>query len=135
MKGATSDKEMDIRAAYLFGRFEKEIESFAHSIRVSPVSLAERVAKLLLGEGTGTEYHVPGVRTTATANRKTVGKVEVAVRTSGKPSKVPHGQGLSSRKGQKSYWGSKTPEEREAIIAKRMKTRETNAINAIGTSE
>lgn len=112
-----------ISLAYIHGRIEAEIESFANSLQLEPKEFTYRVATLLLGDSERSiKDRMSKLPNNTTKNNKTLGQMEMDVVThSNRPSKTKKLKLKGS--GPKRYWASMTKEQRKAEMARRIAKR------------
>jgi hypothetical protein len=119
-KGRRHEEDnLAVQIAYIHGRIEAQLESFAQSLNIPSSQLASRVGALLLGaqggEIVGPARGVSKLRREAAAGSSSVEPVEMAGGTRG---------GAQNRsKGPKGYWAKLTPEQRSEEMRRRYKKR------------
>lgn len=104
MKGTNGRIDIDSVIAYIHGRIEKEIESFAASIGIPSVTLAARVAALLSPEREGHFHNVSVMRVETSTNSRAVEPLALADGTHG--NETQHGIISSTSKVAKGNVGS-----------------------------
>lgn len=130
MKKGSEDESI---IAYVHGRIDKELETFASSLGVQTSYLSTRIGALLLTSRTGMESNLPSLRPATSKERSPLESVErieharhaSTWRKSAKrksSSKAPKNKVASKKKplsSIKKYWAKFTPEQRKKIMAAR----------------
>lgn len=119
-KGRRNEEEnIAVQIAYIHGRIEAQLESFAQSLNIPASQLTSRVGALLLGsqggEIVGSSRGVSKLRRETSAGDSSVEPLEVASSTRSRAS--------NRKKGVKGYWAKLTPEQRSDEMKKRYKNR------------
>lgn len=111
-------KALDVSIAYIHGRLEAEVESFASSLGITSQELTRRVGILLLGQGVGSGNSVPTVRVQTTTDSETV--EQMARRSSASKRRAQkHPTHAKPFKGVKGYWAKMTAGQRSAEMNRR----------------
>jgi hypothetical protein len=123
--------EDDTFIAYVHGRIDKELETFAASLGVQASYLSERIAALLLSQGQRMESPLSSMRLEALSSRQSVESVEGTLhahRASTRHSSKARAGSDKARKAKvkletlspiQKYWAKFTPLQRKRMMAKR----------------